>query len=420
MTLAPPDPGQGTRLTEHPPARLLDLTRSLSRAGRRPTGVDRVERAYLDHLLECDAPLFGLVRTGAGYLLLESGGLRAVQGRFHGDQDWGPADWLSSLFRKRPEMVRRAESDLRKVAIARCRPRGLTKMLHEAVPPGAVYLNTGHSQLSQGALAAIKAGTFGPIAVLIHDTIPLDHPEYQRPGTPDAFAAKLRAVRAHADLVICNSRFTRDRLAVHMPDGPPTLVAPLGVDLVTPDPSALPADLGLDRPYFVTVGTIEPRKGHDLLLDVWEDMTNDLPPEEVPGLMICGARGWNNDAVFARLDALPKGGPVRELSGLSDGAIAALLQKSRGFLSPSRAEGYGLPPVEAAALGVPVVISGLKVYQETLGDIPVYLNETDRYLWRNTVARLLGTERCDHEAGDAPRYVAPSWSDHFRAVCKKV
>ncbi len=411
------DPGQGVFVS---PARLLDLTRSLSRAGRRPTGVDRVERAYLDHLLTEDVPLFGLVRTGAGYLLLDAVGLRSVRSQLVGDAPLGRADWLSSLYRKRPEAVRRAESGLRRLAVARSRPRGLTAMLARHVPRGTGYLNTGHSGLNAAAFSAIRAGTGGPIAVLIHDTIPLDHPEYQRPGTPEAFARKLRATADHADLVICNSAFTEERLRAHLPDCPETMVAPLGVDPVEPKPEELPSDMVVDRPYFVALGTIEPRKGHDLLLDAWEDLAADLAPEEMPGLMICGARGWNNDAVFARLDALPPDGPIRELSGLSDGAIAALLQKSRGLLSPSRAEGYGLPPLEAAVLGVSVVLSDLNVYRETLGDIPVYLNETDCYLWRNTVVRLMGSDRRGFEAGDAPQITAPSWSDHFRAVCKRI
>lgn len=355
MPLGISDTARGARARDYhpPPARLLDLSRSLSRAGRRPTGVDRVELAYLEHLLEADIPLFGLVRTGAGYLLLDATGLETVLPQFQGRAEWGAADWLSGLFRKRPAMVRRAESQMRGKAIARCRPRGLSAMLRRAVPKGTQYINTGQSHLSHKALSDIRAGTGGRIAVMIHDTIPLDFPELQRPGTAEAFAEKLEAVRAEADLVICNSRYTQDCLNTHLPNGPVSVVAPLGVDPVTPNPDELPADLDLNRPYFVAVGTIEPRKGHDLLLDVWEALAETTKGPDLPGLMICGARGWSNDAVFARLDALPANSPIRELSDLSDPAIAALLIGSRGLLNPSIAEGFGLPPVEAARLGGP-------------------------------------------------------------------
>ncbi|WP_428927364.1 glycosyltransferase family 4 protein [Marinibacterium sp. SX1] len=417
-------PGDGTKLaitTNNPvPGRLLDLTRSLRRAGRQPTGVDRVELAYLDHLLERDAPLFGLVRTGAGYLLLDEEGLRAAQSRLHGAEPWGRADVLSSLFRKRPEMVRRAESDLRRLAVGRCRRAMLATLLQAHLAPGTPYLNTGHSGLNGAALAAIRQGTQGRIAVLIHDTIPLDHPEYQRPGTAGTFRRKLEAAGAHADLLICNSHFTETRVRAHLDAPPDILVAPLGVTPARPDPAALPPGLPPARPFFVALGTIEPRKGHDLLLDTWAALARDRPADEMPGLVICGSRGWNNEAVFARLDALPDDGVIRECPGLSDGAVAALLQASCGLLFPSRAEGFGLPPLEAAMLGVPVVAAPLPVYEETLNDIRVYLVETESYLWRNIVDRLVTADRGNDEAGMTSGFDAMGWSDHFDVVCKNV
>ena len=66
------------RAEPSPPARLLDLSRSVSRIGQLPTGIDRVERAYLDAFLADPAPLFGLVRTAAGFLLLDEAGCRLL------------------------------------------------------------------------------------------------------------------------------------------------------------------------------------------------------------------------------------------------------------------------------------------------------------------------------------------------------
>ena len=382
--------------------------------------MDRVELAYLDHLLDDDVPLYGLVRTGAGYLLLDPAGLRAARDRLHGTAPWGPADLLSGLYRKRPVQVRRAESDLRRLAVGRCRPKGLVALLRARVAAGSTYLNVGHSALKARALSAIREGIQGPIAVMIHDTIPLDHPDYQRPGTVEAFRRRLNAVAEQADLVICNPCHTEARLKAHLPQCPDTLVAPLGVTPAAPDPAALPEGLPLHRPYFVTVGTIEPRKNHALLLDVWDDLARTLPAEQVPGLMICGRRGWNNAAVFDRLDALPKDGPVRELPGLSDGAVSALLTGSQALLFPSLAEGYGLPPLEAASLGVPLILGDLNVYRETLDHIPVYLMETDRYLWRNIVDQATTVDWRHQEAEKTNGFAAPGWADHFGMIRKRI
>lgn len=383
-----------------------------------PTGIDRVELAYLTHLAAAPDPFFAIARTTLGYVLLGRDGAAALAARIAGTRPWGRVDTLSRLNRTGPDGVRRAESDLRRLALDRCLPQRLAKMLARRLPAGTAYLNVGHSNLTERMLRSVRRAIRGRVSVLIHDVIPLDFPDYQRPGTPDRFRAMLRRVRQGSDLVIYNTRHSRERAEAHMRGWgpvPPAVVAYLGVPV--PVPGALPPGFDPARPWFVALGTIEPRKGHDLLLDLWQEM-QDENGAAVPQLAICGARGWNNDAVFDRLDALPPGSPVREFPGLDDGAVAALLLGSRGLLFPSRAEGFGLPAVEAAALGVPVVCTDLPAIREVLGDKPIYVVETDRYQLRNTVESLCkGPTRVRPAAADAG-FVPPTWADHFNVVLR--
>lgn len=383
-----------------------------------PTGVDRVELAYLRHLSDCPEPLFAIARTTLGYVLLTGEGLAAITARITGDVAWGPVDRLAILARRKPVPVRQAESDLRRFALARCRPRRLGDMLERYLPAGAAYLNTGHSNLNERMLWTLRHRAKARIAVLIHDTIPLDFPQFQRPGTPDRFRAMLKRVRVGADLIICNSQHTRASVTRHMQgwgDVPTLIVAHLGVDV--PQIGTLPKGLDPREPYFVALGTIEPRKGHDMLLDVWQDMTAETGSDTAQ-LLIVGRRGWNNDAVFDRLDALPKDGPVKEFSGLPDDAVAALLVKSSGLLFPSHAEGFGLPPIEAASLGVPVVCSDLPVIHEILGDIPVYASATERYQWRKSIESLLKGHRLGRKNNVVSAFIPPTWDDHFNIVLR--
>ncbi len=422
-------PGDGTKLditTNRPPAaRLLDLTRLVSRAGRLPTGVDRVELAYLRQLVAQSEAVaaYGVVRTHLGYILLDAAGLSGVEARVTGRVPWGPADWRAPLARGKSQMVRRAEADLRRLALGRAMPMRLAGLLARHVPPGAAYLNVGHSNLTERMLGTVKSALGARISVLLHDTIPLDYPQYQRPGTPERFGAMMRRVQTWADLVICNSAHTQTGFLHHAaPDlrCPDTVVAHLGLDLVPPDPDALAEALcdaevavgDLEGPYFVTVGTIEPRKRHDLLLDLWQTL-----PEPAP-LFICGSRGWQNDAVFQRLDALSYDAPVHELPGLSDGAIAALVQGATASLFPSDAEGFGLPVVEAVALNTPVMCQNLPVYKEFLGDIPVYVDGTDGYQWRQRIERLIQFSNPDARMASQQVFVSPTWADHFNIVLK--
>lgn len=385
---------------ENTPARLLDITRLLSRAGRTPTGVDRVESAYLQHFISDPAPCFGLVRTGLGYLILDRNGLSQFAGG-----SWGKARGLARLSRKRSPEGRAALSHLRRLAVARCRPSGLKKAMHRACTGRAQsvhYFNVGHSNVDPGMLAVLKESGLRR-TVLIHDTIPLDFPALQRPESVGRFRRLFEAALTGVDRIITGTEVVAADIRRHAGARPvpPITVAPLGVE------RAVPSD-GIARPrspYFVTVGTIEPRKNHRLLLNVWERLGPDAP-----GLVLCGGRGWRNEDVFARLDRGVPG--VTERSGLSDGEIAGLLAGAHGALFPSVAEGYGLPPVEAAALGVPILCTDLPVTREVMGDIPVYLNGTDGYQWEKTIKQYAATTVPQRNERVDP----PGWTAHFNRV----
>ena len=402
-------------------ARLLDLTRLVSRAGRVPTGVDRVELAYLRALTQNSVACFGIVRTTLGYVLLDRDGMLALTARLAGREDWGSADVLSLLARSKTVDVRKAESDLRRVALARCRPMRLAKMLRTHLPRGFGYLNVGHSNLRRQIFDAVKSAGARQSTVLIHDVIPLDYPEFQRAGTPAKFRARLKVVAAKADVIIYNSRHSRqqaERIMSDWGDVPTGVVAHLGVTPVQPDQRKIPENLDLRKPYFVTVGTIEPRKNHALLLDVWEELAKTRPTQHMPQLVICGARGWNNEEVFRRLDALPRGGMVIECPGLSDAAVAAVVHGARALLFPSLAEGFGLPPIEAAILGVPVVCLDLPVYRETMGEFPIYVKDPDRYQWCLEIKSLITGPMAEQmEPADEP-FQHQSWDDHFNTVLR--
>jgi glycosyltransferase involved in cell wall biosynthesis len=385
-------------LSETAQARLIDVTRLVSRAGRVPTGIDRVELAWLRHLLGQPEAVMGLLRTPFGWVLAGRDGLVRFERAMAAGMS-GRGDLLSRLSR-RPAAVQAAETLLRRGAVARSLHGGLAAMLRRQLPGRVTACNVGHANLTEETLGALRSVPGLRLVVMIHDTIPLDFPEFQRAGTAAAFAAKFAAAARFAHRIVCPSQAAAADVARHLAERgivAEVVAAPLGVEPVAAGhlPQGTP-----EEPFFLALGTIEPRKNHALLLDVWERMGPGAP-----WLVICGARGWRNEAVFARLD---RGvARVRELPGVDDAGVAALLDHARGLLFPSMAEGFGLPLAEAAARGTPVIASDLPVCREVAGLGTLYCDPRDAEAWERAVRQLC--------TGDAPRQpITPSgWKEHF-------
>ncbi|MEM9966634.1 MAG: glycosyltransferase family 1 protein [Pseudomonadota bacterium] len=391
-------------------ARLLDLSRSLRRVGRTPTGVDRVERAYLSGLMRGDVPLFGLFRTPLGYILLDQEGLEQFQARLLGAVPWGDADRLSKFVGRRDLIVQRAESDVRRFSVARALPMRLSQVLTSQLCSPFQYYNVGHSNLTKRVFNAIASAS-GQTHVMVHDVIPLSHPQFQRSAAVAQFERKLQLTSRFADRVIYNSSETRDQAKRFFSDFgriPPGIVAPLGIDVdVAPD-ADLPPELKFDEPYFLTVGTIEPRKNHAFLLDLW-----DMMGSEAPKLLICGSRGWKNEGVFDRLDQLTVHDRVTEVSGLDDAKLLALMKNAQALLFPSLVEGYGLPVVESLAVGSRVLCNDLSVLREVSRSSAQLVAVSDSQRWINIIQRW---KMLPPSAPDAVNFKCPTWQDHLNIV----
>ncbi|HEX3882981.1 MAG TPA: glycosyltransferase family 1 protein [Stellaceae bacterium] len=387
----------------------LDLSRLLSRAGRETaTGIDRVELAYAGHALaheprSCFAAIGPLGSIG----LLPRDAVASFVAETAAA--WrGEADRVRGMLRLSRRL--RAGTLWRGGALA-------AQMRHGGKCP--VYLLVSHHHLEQrAAIERLKTKTGGRFVCLIHDLIPIRFPEYAKPGQNTAHLRRIESAVALADAVIVNSTITRDTLLPHLGRTGrkvPVVVAPFGTDLPDlPEDGAPP----LDRPYFVYVSTIEARKNHLLLLNLWRDMAESLGPE-APLLVLIGARGWESENVFDMLDRCPA---VRDLviehSALPDGEMVRLLRGARAVLLPSFAEGFGFPLLEGMALGAPALCSDIPALRENGGGVPEYLHPLDGLGWRQALL--------DYAAPQSPRRTAQlerlkhwrpaSWADHFAAV----
>ncbi len=393
----------------------LDVTRLVSRAGRGIlTGIDRVENAWLEHLIESGPPETRyILRSTRGYLLLDRRGAMRLAEMLASENLPERGDLFSRLMGKGRAPRHRVEAALRAVAVDRALPFGLSRLLARAAPGRFTYLNLGHSNLSHATLTAFARAPQARVAVLIHDLIPVTHPDLVADAMPARFAGRIERVRQTADVVICNSDATEADLAVYWqnaPNRPPAFVAALGVDV--PVRRAGPRD----PRHFVMLGTIEPRKNHALMVDVWERLATQLSPDQMPDLHIIGPTGWKVEALMDRLARHPLLGRSIHLHGpLPEAEVQAHLSRAVALLFPSLAEGYGYPPLEAALMGALPICSDLRVLRNSLGNSAVYLNVTDAYSWSETIKKhVLGMSALP----DLPPPEVTRWPAHFEAVTR--
>lgn len=369
----------------------LDVTRLVGRRlkGRLPTGVDRVGLAYVAHF---GARAGAVVRVADRAVVLAPG---AAQ----------------TLFRILLAGGARRAALLCLLALGALRGGG--KRLH-----GARLLNTGHSGLElPGYPAQLRRQQVQPW-FLVHDLIPITHPEYCREGERERHERRMRVVLEQGCGVVANSRATLDALARFAATAglvmPPAVVAPLAPAALPPPAPRRP----LAGPYFVMLGTIEPRKNHSLLLQVWRALVERLGAQ-APRLVLIGQRGWECDHVYQLLQRCPAlAGSVLTLPACSDAELATYLHHSQALLFPSFAEGYGLPLVEALAARVPVIASDLPAFREVAGDGPEYLDPLDGPGWMACIAAYAsagGPARAAQLARIGP-YRAPTWTRHFSLV----
>lgn len=372
---------------------LLDVSRLIWRLwrGRLSTGVDRV---CLEYVRQYRHRSLAVVQFNGQISVLS------------------PAD-SDRLF----EILAASEGKNRRRRLLTLGLRAVVKARRVPPQPGMIYLNVGHTGLHEMTLPTWVEQAQARAFYLVHDLIPVTHPHFCRPGEAKKHAARMRHALESATGIIGNSQATLDQLArfassVGLPM-PPTIAAWIGGP---PVPLELQPKR-LDRPHFVALGTIEGRKNHILLLEVWRKLVRTMG-DDAPVLIIIGQRGWEAQAAVAILDdATELAGHVRELGQANDEEVAAWLAGARALLMPSFAEGFGIPVIEALQLGTPVVASELHVYREVVGDIPTYLEPRDTQAWESVITAYLsdGDDR-SRQLRAIRRYAPPDWASHFANV----
>lgn len=270
------------------------------------------------------------------------------------------------------------------------------------------------------------------VAFVLHDLIPVFHPEFYQGEVDPRFARWLDIVLSVADDVLCVSAAVADELrdwlaaqpgaarpGAARPDSPRIGWFHLGAELSrAPAASAAASAIrlaaqGPDTRLLLMVGTLEPRKGHEQVLDAMERLW--AAGADV-NLLIIGKVGWNVQPLVRRLRAHPQAGArLCWLERASDADLSAAYSAAHALVAASAAEGFGLPLIEAAQHGLPIIARDIPVFREVAGAHAWYFRAGDAAELATSLTQWLALER----AGAAPTSVGmpfQTWERSARQV----
>ncbi|HEY5267146.1 MAG TPA: glycosyltransferase family 1 protein [Acidimicrobiales bacterium] len=210
-----------------------------------------------------------------------------------------------------------------------------------------------------------------PTVVTIHDLTFFTNSEWHERSKVAFFRRAITYSAKHARVLVSVSDFSARLIEEIVPVHAPIVVAPLGVDLIGFRPSGEDDvifnahRLSVDTPYIFFVGTVEPRKGLDVLLRAFSEVARDDDDVE---LWLAGQVGWGDGTLEAQFAAHPFKARIRHLGFVDDALLPALYRQAKAVAYPSRGEGFGLPVLEAMACGALVVTTKDTVMAEVAGD----------------------------------------------------
>jgi len=412
VAAAPPAPA-----AEGPPTTFLDVSHSLENGWSAPVGLSRVEREAGDMLAQRRVPV-RLVRRGA-----EDGGYRRLTAReleFLGNRAdgigtlaaqaltaWAPAPRRLPLPAGRSirllGALHRSVGTRRRSRLHRwlqARVETTVRMAPDSAPhgppaPGDVFVSVSNPWDYVAAPVFQALRTQGVRVVLVvHDLMVWETPQWTAGRDPRDYARNMLAVIAEASALVAVSQHTaqaiRRALAEDGRPAPAIRVAhPSGLSSRTLPFGGPPAGFDARRPFVVYCSTIEVRKNHGLLLQLWDRLRQTLPPQRLPVLVLAGRWGWCVDPVRLAVERNWRLAPHLHIAtDVRDEQLLWLYRHARFCVFPSFTEGYGLPVAESLAVGTPVVVADHPALREASRASMPAIDPGDLPAWQRQIEQL--------------------------------
>lgn len=289
-------------------------------------------------------------------------------------------------------------------------PAARTMWEHLAIP--AMARRDG-LDLYHGTVNVIPMGLPCPAVVTIHDLAFLRFPEQVPVRRQRYLSRAVREAATRSDQVITVSEATkRDIVELLGADADRVHVTPLGVEPAFHpwDAEALDAfrqSHAVERPYLLSVGTLEPRKNIPGLIAAYREVAASVPHD----LVLVGAEGWLTEGIHATIQAAGLGNRIKLTGFVPDGDLPGWYGAADAFVFPSLYEGFGLPVLEAMACGTPVVTADNSSLAEVAGDAALLVDASDTAGLAGALLRIVDDEslRTDLRARGLARSATYAW-----------
>lgn len=234
----------------------------------------------------------------------------------------------------------------------------------------------------------------GPVVVTIHDIISILFPQ-NIPFASRMFYSKWMPFSyAKARKIISISESTKRDIVRVLKISPDKITvihngfdAKLQQKLSSEKIGQVKKKYNLPQDYLLHIGTLEPRKNLDFLIDVFFEAIKDKKNSNL-SLVITGKKGWYYEGLFEKVAKLKLQDRVIFTGYIDEGDKGALYQGARIFTFPSLYEGFGLPPLEAMASGTPVISSNTSSMPEVIGEAGILISPKQKSAWVEAIGRV--------------------------------
>jgi len=406
----------------------FDLSRIFQRGTRlTPTGIDRVDIRYAQMFIRnTDLFEFEGVFIQKGFFVLVSNSL-AIK-----ICDLVYKKWIDGVgpgyfhIEQIEECIRDLAEEVRKTSLHQ-NSKIDVRLIKNTTPQHSIYINTGFSGLDSTIdHGEYKKATGDKMVYFVHDLLPLEYPEYFWKDWGKVHLQRLMNSCSVADLIVTVSEdvaLKLRNLLQHL-NIDFNHIAPIrnGVEDKFVDNSMYSNEICQPKNQFTIVSTIEPRKNHLMLLEIWREFVF-AGLENIPKLVIIGDRGWHNTNTFEFIDKCTAIHPyIEEVSDVGDDAMINYIRESKATLFPTYGEGWGLPVVESMALGVQVICSDLSVLRECSDNMAEYIEIHDKRKWIAEILRFsrMGVEACLGVQAKLSHFKPTRWEESFLKLIQHI